>query len=184
MKAIVKVKNDIGLELLEVPKPEINSNEVLIKITAASICGSDVPIMFWDDPWTMDIVKSGQTIGHEFFGEIVRIGDQVDNFERGMIVTAEGHIFCGECYQCRTGHSHICVNQKIVGFNYPGAFAEYIKIPARNVIRILDLPNGLGAIYDPLGNAVHVLSKVNVLNRSIFISGCGPIGLFSIIFRC
>lgn len=180
MKAIIKPDKSTGLRLVNVPIPEISPQDVLIKIKAASICGSDLPIFSWDDPWITSTVKPGQIIGHEFCGEVCRVGNNVTSIEIGALVTAEGHIFCGACFHCRTGAAHICPNQKTLGFDFPGAFAEYIKVPAKNVIILDDIPISIAAIQDPFGNAVHAISKANLLNKTILITGCGPIGLMCI----
>jgi threonine 3-dehydrogenase len=180
MKAIIKPNVGLGLDIVERPIPEIEPHEVLIRVKAASICGSDIPIMNWDDPWVMSTVRPGQIIGHEFCGEVVKVGSNVTTIYVGSLVTAEGHIYCGVCYHCQTGAAHVCPNQRTLGYDYPGAFAEYIKVPASNVIGLGDLPIRIAAIQDPFGNAVHATSKANLLNRTVVIAGCGPIGLMCI----
>ncbi len=178
MRAVIR--GEVGLEISEVPLPIPQSDEVLIKVLASAICGSDLPIYNWDDPWTREVVKPGQIIGHEFCGEVIEVGSNVEKISCGDFVTAEGHIFCGECFQCRTGLAHICSNIKLVGFDFPGSFAEYICIPARNIIKLPNLPKLVAAIQDPLGNAVHAISKVNITGRTVLVTGCGPIGLICI----
>lgn len=180
MKALIKGTSEIGLELVDMPNPELGNNDVLIKVSAASICGSDVPIYYWDDVWTRNVVKSNQIIGHEFCGTVVEVGGNVTNVKAGDFVSAEGHLFCNECFHCKTGEKHICPNLRLVGFDYPGAFAEYIVIPSRNIVQIpLEIPPEVGSILDPLGNVVHACSKLPMVNSTVFISGCGPLGLMA-----
>ena len=140
MKAIVKPDDQPGLKIADVPIPKISNDDVLIKVFSASICGSDIPIYLWDEPWTRETVKPGQIIGHEFSGEIVEIGKNVELLRIGDRVTAEGHLFCGHCVHCEEGKAHICLNQKLIGFDYPGAFAEFISVPATNIINIGKIP--------------------------------------------
>ena len=181
MKAIVKPNDGPGLDIVDAPIPDIEENEVLIKVFSASICGSDIPIYTWDDPWTRKTVKPGQIIGHEFCGTVVEVGKNVQNLRPNQRVTAEGHLYCGHCFYCMTGQAHICENQRLIGFDYPGAFAEYIAVPAQNV-RLLDKssPWGIGSLLDPLGNALHAISKVSLLGSRVLITGSGPIGLMTI----
>lgn len=180
MKALIKPTKAPGLQLVNVRVPEIEPHEVLIKVKAASICGSDIPIYNWDDPWTCNTVQPGQIIGHEFCGTVVEIGKEVNTVSVGEFVTGEGHLNCGTCGYCRRGQGHICPNQKLVGFDYPGAFAEYISIPASNIIRLQGLPIVLATILDPFGNAVHAATTISLTNATVLVTGCGPIGLMTI----
>lgn len=179
MFAIVKTRTS-GLGLIEIQIPAIGIDDVLIKVQATAICGSDMPIFTWDDPWVCRTVKEGQIIGHEFCGIVVQVGKNVRNINEGDFVTAEGHIFCGNCYHCRTGAAHICPHLSLVGFNFPGAFAQYVRIPSRNIVKLGNLPLEVAAIQDPFGNAVHAISKVNVASASVLVTGCGPVGLMVI----
>jgi threonine 3-dehydrogenase len=181
MKAVVKTKKGIGLSLLDVPTPEIKDTEVLIKVEAASICGSDLPIYNWDDSWTVSTVMPGLIPGHEFAGVISKVGKLVTGLNVGDRVCVEGHLFCGECKFCHSGQSHICEKVELVGFSRNGAFTEYIAIPSKNVIKTPNLPSLIGSLMDPFGNAVHACSKADLSNANIVILGCGPIGLMVIL---
>lgn len=180
MKALVKSSQRKGLELLSVAVPTIGPHEVLIRVKATSICGSDIPVYDWDDPWVRETVLSGQIIGHEFCGTVVRYGEQVHMLSEGDLVTVEGHLNCGVCNHCRRGEGHICPHHKLIGFNSPGSFAEFIAAPASNVIRLEDrTPMILGSLLDPFGNAVHAAKAVSLVDSSILVTGCGPIGLMT-----
>jgi len=181
MKAIVKTTKGKGLSLLEVPIPDINDDEALIKVNAASICGSDLPIYNWDDPWTCSTVTPGLIPGHEFFGIITKIGALVNRVQIGDKVSVEGHLFCSDCWYCRNGQSHICERMQLLGFTRNGAFAEYVAVPNKNVIKIPNIPSVIGSLMDPFGNAVHACSKVSLSNANIIVLGCGPIGLMIIL---
>jgi len=180
MRAVIKPGEGPGVQLARVPTPTIGTTDVLIKVKAASICGSDIPIYDWDDPWTRATVQPGQIIGHEFCGEVIERGEQVDIVSVGDLVAVEGHLNCGACTQCRNGEGNVCPNVKLLGFERPGAFAEYIAVPARNVIPLSRLPLSVAAILDPFGCAVHSVTKVPLVNNTILITGCGPIGLMTI----
>jgi threonine 3-dehydrogenase len=182
MKAIIKPSKGKGLALTELPLPAIAENEVLVKVLATSICGSDLPIYNWDDPWTCDTIQPGLVPGHEFYGAIEKIGTQVKKIiKTGDIVTAEGHLFCGDCWYCRNGQAHICQNLQLLGFTKNGSYAEYVAVPAVNVIPIPRIPPPLGSIMDPFGNSLHACSKVDLKNADVLIAGCGPIGLMTLI---
>lgn len=181
MKAIVKTTKDKGLSLLEVPVPKIKDDEVLIKVSAASICGSDLPIYNWDDPWTCSTVPIGLIPGHEFFGIVTKVGSLVDRVQVGDKVSVEGHLFCGNCWYCHNGQSHICERMQLLGFTQNGAFAEYVAAPNKNVIKIPNIPSIIGSLMDPFGNAVHACSKASLSNANIIVLGCGPIGLMIIL---
>ncbi|NLV92436.1 MAG: L-threonine 3-dehydrogenase [Firmicutes bacterium] len=180
MKALRKTTAGPGLELVEVPIPEIRDDQVLVKIEVASICGTDLHIYNWDQ-WSQNRIKPPVTIGHEFAGRIVQLGSNVKGLELGQLVTAEGHFVCNTCYYCRTGQGHICDDVKILGVDTDGIFAEYAAIDASNV---WVLPEGsdpaIGAIHDPLGNAFHAASPHKLTGQNVLITGCGPIGLFTV----
>ena len=180
MKAVIKPNRAPGLELTQVPIPTIGVRDVLIKVKAASICGSDIPIYNWDDPWVRDTIQPGQIIGHEFCGVVVECGKEVHEVAVGDFVTAEGHLNCGTCPHCRRGEAHICPNLKLLGFERPGAFAEYVAVPSSNVVRLNNLPLIVAAILDAFGNAVHAAMKVPLTNTMILVTGCGPLGLMVI----
>ena len=182
MKAIVKIENAPGLNIVDLPKPSLLDNEILIKVRAVSICGSDISIYLWDDPWTRNTIKPRQIIGHEFSGIVEEVGKEVSDFSVGQKVTAEGHLYCGNCFYCTTGQAHICENQHLVGFDSPGAFAEYIAVPSHAVVGLDEtISFELGAMLDPLGNALHAVSKANLLGSHVLVTGCGPIGLMTIM---
>lgn len=180
MRAIVKARRGPGFELAEVPEPRVGATEVLVKVSAASICGSDVAAYDWDDPWVQRIVQPGQIVGHEFCGVVVELGEHVERIRVGDFVTAEGHLNCGECPRCASGEGHVCPNLKLLGFDAPGAFAEFVAVPESQVVRLPRLPETIGAIQDSFGNAVHAATKVSLTNSFVLITGCGPIGLMTI----
>ena len=158
MMALVKAKPQKGIWLQEVPVPEIGHDEVLIKVSKSAICGTDLHIYLWDD-WAQKTIPNGLTIGHEYMGHVAKVGSLVKEFKEGDRVTSEGHIACGHCRNCRRGRKHICENTLGVGVNINGSFAEYVKVPASNVMRINEsIPDEVMAIMDPFGNAPVFLS--------------------------
>jgi threonine 3-dehydrogenase len=181
MKALIKPSYGPGVELARVPVPPVGPFDVLIRVKAAGICGSDVPIFDWDDPWTIATVKKGQIIGHEFCGEVVEKGEQAGDIRIGDFVVAEGHLNCGICMRCRSGEAHVCPNTRLVGFDYPGAFAEYVSLPGKNVMSVSDLSTELATILDPLGCGVHSVTTIPHLGNAVLVTGCGPIGLITIM---
>jgi threonine 3-dehydrogenase len=180
MRAIIKRESGVGLEAIDIPVPDVGPFDVLVKVKAATICGSDFPIYNWDEQWIRKTIKPGQIVGHEFCGVVVEYGKGVSGISVGELVTAEGHINCSFCSQCKSGEAHLCPNQKLVGFNYPGVFAEYAVFPVSNIIKLGNMPLIVGALQDPFGCAVHSTMKVSLANASALISGCGPIGLMTI----
>ncbi|HUC39707.1 MAG TPA: L-threonine 3-dehydrogenase [Gemmatimonadales bacterium] len=179
MQAIVKEKRAPGLTVKSVPKPEPGPGEVLIAVRHAGVCGTDLHIADWD-PWAQNRLKPPLVIGHEFAGEIQGLGDGVTGLRVGQLVTAEGHIVCGPCLQCRTGNSHICRNTRIIGVDRDGAFAEYIVMPTTNVLTLSGIPTEIGAIMDPMGKAFHAVLTAEIPGSTVFIVGCGPIGCFAV----
>ncbi len=180
MKAILKPAPEPGLAMGEVPRPEITPNDVLIKVRLAGICGTDVHIHKWDD-WAQGRIKPPVVLGHEFVGEIVEAGRLVSDLKAGTLVTAEGHFGCGVCTLCRTGQAHVCRDTRILGVDTNGAFAEFVRVPATNVWPIEPgIPIEWAAVHDPLGNAFHAVLTAGVSGKSVLVTGCGPIGLFSI----
>ena len=154
---------------------------MLIKVRHAGVCGTDLHIAEWD-AWARGRIKPPVTLGHEFAGEIVEIGEDVQPgaLEVGQLVTAEGHIICGHCLQCRTGNGHICQRTKIIGVDVNGAFAEYHAMPASNVMRLDGIPTEIGAIMDPMGNAFHTVLTAEIAGSVVLVLGCGPIGCFAV----
>ncbi len=176
MKALVKSKADKGLELMDVPMPEVGMNDVLIKIHKTAICGTDLHIWNWD-AWAQQTIPIGMHVGHEYCGEIVEVGSLVKHHKVGDIVSGEGHIVCGNCHNCRKGTPHLCPHTQGVGVNRPGAFAEYLSIPESNVIKIhKDMSEEVASILDPLGNATHTALSWDLLGEDVLITGAGLIG--------
>ena len=176
MWALVKEKAEKGLWLKRVPVPETGKNDVKIKIHKTSICGTDVHIYNWNQ-WAQNTIPVGLTAGHEYVGEIVEVGENVEGFEIGELVSGEGHIVCGKCRNCLAGQPHLCRHTKGVGVNRNGAFAEYLVIPASNVWRCSDkIREELYSCFDPLGNAVHTALQFDMIGEDVLITGAGPIG--------
>lgn len=181
MKALSKLKPEVGLWKTEVPIPTINGTEVLIRIKKTAICGTDLHIYNWDQ-WAQKTIPVPMPVGHEFVGEIVELGKYVKGLSVGDRVSGEGHIVCGHCRNCRAGKMHLCRNTIGVGVNRPGCFAEYLAIPASNVYKVPDcIPDHVVAAFDPLGNAVHTALSFPLIGEDIMITGAGPIGLFCIL---
>ncbi len=181
MKAAVKLKPvPKSTEVRQVPVPEPTADEVLIRVKIASICGTDVHIYDWD-AWAAARIKTPLIQGHEFAGEIDRLGSSVTGLRKGDYVSAEGHIACGRCYMCRTGNAHVCKSVSILGIDRGGSFAGYLSVPASNVIvNDDDLPLELATMQDPLGNAVYTTTNANVPSKTVAIFGLGPIGLMAV----
>jgi len=179
MKALVKAKPEPGVWMDEVPVPEIGPTDVLIKIRKTAICGTDVHIYSWDD-WSQKTIPVPMTIGHEYVGDVVAVGEEVEDFAPGDRVSGEGHIVCGHCRNCRAGREHLCRNTVGVGVNRPGAFAEYLAIPAHNAYKLPpDLPDDIAAILDPFGNAAHTALSFDLVGEDVLITGAGPIGIMA-----
>jgi threonine 3-dehydrogenase len=180
MKALVKSQATQGLWLEDIPEPAVGINDVLIKVRYAGICGTDVHIFQWDD-WAQKTIKVPMAIGHEFVGEVVQVGSNVNDFFPGDIVSGEGHVTCGRCRNCMAGRRHLCANTQGVGVNRPGAFAEYISLPMTNIWRHhAGIDQEVAAIFDPFGNAVHTALSFPVLGEDVLITGAGPIGIMAI----
>jgi threonine 3-dehydrogenase len=179
MQAILKDQRAPGLIVTTVPKPAAGPGEVLIAVRHAGVCGTDLHIADWD-PWAQGRIRPPVVVGHEFAGEIVAVGEGVTELQRGQLVTAEGHIVCGHCQQCRTGNSHICRHTRIIGVDRDGAFAEFIVMPATNVLTLDAIPTDIGAIMDPMGNAFHTVLTADIPGSAVFVVGCGPIGCFAV----
>jgi threonine 3-dehydrogenase len=176
VKALVKTRRAPGLELTEVDRPAVGPNDVLIGVTHAAICGTDVHIYNWDD-WAASTVNPPVVVGHEFVGTIVERGAQVTGIDIGTRVVGEGHIVCGRCRNCRAGGRHLCRRTVGVGIQQDGGFAEYVSIPATNAYEVPDsIPDEIAAILDPLGNAVHTALSFDLVGEDVLITGAGPIG--------
>ncbi len=180
MKALVKRRAERGLWLEEIAEPAIGINDVLIRVRYTGICGTDVHIYQWDT-WAQKTIPVPMAIGHEFVGEIVEVGANVNDFYPGDIVSGEGHVVCGRCRNCLAGRRHLCAHTLGVGVNRPGAFAEFISLPMTNIWRHdPKIDQEVAAIFDPFGNAVHTALSFPVLGEDVLITGAGPIGLMAI----
>jgi threonine 3-dehydrogenase len=176
MLALVKTRPGPGLELTEVPVPEIGINDVLIRVRKTGICGTDLHIAAWDG-WAEKTIRPPLVVGHEFVGEIVAVGANVSDFHPGDLVSGEGHVTCGRCRHCMAGQRHLCANTRGLGVNRDGAFAEYVALPMTNVWHHWPgTPEDVAAIFDPFGNAVHTALAFPVLGEDVLITGAGPIG--------
>jgi len=180
MKALVKAKAERGIWMQDIPMPDIGHNDVLIKVGRTAICGTDIHIFKWDD-WAQATIPVPMAVGHEFSGEIVELGIDVRGLEVGDRVSAEGHITCGVCRNCRAGRRHLCMNTEGVGVNRAGAFAEYLSVPASNVFKLPDsVSDDMAAILDPLGNATHTALSFDLVGEDVLITGAGPIGVMAV----
>lgn len=180
MKALVKKEAKVGLWLDEVPMPEVAENEVLIKTHKSSICGTDVHIYKWDE-WAQKTIPIPMIVGHEFMGEIAKLGKNVTGLKVGDRVCGEGHIVCNQCPNCRIGKKHLCPNTKGVGVNRSGSFAEYFVLPAENVFPLpSNISDDIASIFDPYGNAVHTALSFNLVGEDVLITGAGPIGIMAV----
>jgi threonine 3-dehydrogenase len=181
MKAVAKTKPAPGAEIIEKDVPTPGSDQVLVKVLATSICGTDLHIFEWNE-WARGRIKNlPQVMGHELCGEIVELGKNVRDLKKGDIISAETHIACGNCYLCHTGNAHICTNGRIFGVDIDGVFAEYAAVPASNAW-ILDsrISRDFASVMEPLGNAVHTVLAGEITGNTVLVTGCGPIGLMSI----
>lgn len=176
MKALVKAKSEPGLWLQDIPEPQCSINDVLIRVQKTGICGTDLHIYKWD-AWAQKTIPVPMAVGHEFVGEIVEVGSNVNDFRVGDIVSGEGHVVCGRCRNCMAGRRHLCADTSGVGVNRPGAFAEYIALPMTNVWHHAPgVDPDVASIFDPFGNAVHTALSFDVLGEDVLITGAGPIG--------
>jgi len=180
MMAVMKPQAKPGVEIRDVAIPQIGLTDVLVKVKVASICGTDLHIYNWDR-WAQGRIRPPLIPGHEFCGEVVAYGNEVTSVKEGDFVSAEMHVACGKCLQCRTGEAHICQFVKIIGVDADGAFAEYVRIPESNIWKLDPaIPQEYASILDPLGNAVHTVLAGEIAAKTVAVTGCGPIGLFSI----
>jgi threonine 3-dehydrogenase len=176
MKALVKKQAREGIWLEDVPEPELGINDVMIKIKRTAICGTDMHIYNWDS-WARKSISVPLVVGHEFVGEIIEVGSNVNDFRPGQIVSGEGHVVCGRCRNCLAGRRHLCAQTSGIGVDRPGAFAEYLALPMSNVWEHsagIDLD--VAALFDPFGNAVHTALQYDLLGEDVLITGAGPIG--------
>ncbi|MEX1222484.1 MAG: L-threonine 3-dehydrogenase [Idiomarina sp.] len=179
MKALAKLHSEPGIWMTDAEMPEYGYNDLLIKIRKTAICGTDVHIYKWDE-WSQKTIPVPMVVGHEYVGEVAAMGDGVRGFEKGDRVSGEGHITCGHCRNCRAGRRHLCRNTVGVGVNRPGAFAEYLVIPADNAFKLPDdISDEMAAIFDPFGNAVHTALAFDLVGEDVLITGAGPIGIMA-----
>ena len=180
MEALRKPRPEPGAQIERVDIPAARPGEVLIRVRAASICGTDLHIYHWDK-WSASRLRPPLTFGHEFCGVVESVGEGVSEFRRGDRVTAEMHLACHHCRPCRAGQPHLCENVSIVGIDQDGCFAEFVRIPATNVWKLdASIPDHYAAIMDPLGNAVHSVLAGPIAGLTVAVTGCGPIGLMCI----
>ena len=180
MKALIKSKAEPGLWLADVPEPTIGINDVLIRVDRTGICGTDLHIHKWD-AWAQKTIPVPMVVGHEFVGEVVQVGANVNDFHSGDVVSAEGHVVCGRCRNCLAGRRHLCADTKGIGVNRTGAFAEYISVPMTNVWHHKpDIDRDVASIFDPFGNAVHTALSFDLLGEDVLITGAGPIGIMAV----
>jgi threonine 3-dehydrogenase len=179
MKALVKSEAKPGIWMKDIDVPKVGPNDVLIKIGKTAICGTDMHIYNWD-AWAQKTIPVPMAVGHEYFGRIVDMGSEVRGFAVGDRVSGEGHITCGFCRNCRAGRRHLCRNTQGVGVNRPGAFADYLVIPAENAFPIPDdIPDEIASILDPFGNAAHTALSFDLVGEDVLITGAGPIGIMA-----
>jgi len=180
VKALVKAERKEGIWMQDQPVPEIGPNDVLIEVAKTAICGTDIHIYNWDE-WSQRTIPVPMTVGHEFVGRITQVGSHVEGYAVGDRVSGEGHVTCGYCRNCRAGKRHLCRNTVGVGVNRPGAFAEYIAIPASNAFKIPDdISDEVASFLDPLGNAVHTALSFDLVGEDVLITGAGPIGIMAV----
>jgi len=180
MRALVKPAAGPGLELRTVPVPAPGPGEVLVRVRAGGICGTDLHIEGWD-PWAASRVRPPRVIGHEFCGTVVKLGPDTHDVAVGDFISGESHVSCGRCHLCRRGEAHICERLQIIGVDRDGAFAEYVTLPAQNAWKMSPkTPVEVAAVMDPFGNAVHTALATDLATRSVIVMGCGPIGLCAI----
>jgi threonine 3-dehydrogenase len=179
MRTLAKTKREPGIWMSEAPKPQVGPNDVLIRIRKTAICGTDMHIFNWDD-WAQKTIPVPMQVGHEYVGTVEAMGDEVRGLKVGQRVSGEGHIVCGHCRNCRAGRRHLCRNTVGVGVNRPGAFAEFLVIPAVNAFPIPDdIPDEIAAILDPFGNAAHTALSFDLVGEDVLITGAGPIGIMA-----
>jgi threonine 3-dehydrogenase len=181
MKALAKTRRAPGFDLIDAPMPTVGAGEVLVRVRFSSICGSDVHLYKWESWMAAHLKEVPRIVGHEAAGEVVAVGDGVTNVQVGDFVALETHLVCGNCYQCRTGRGHVCRNLKILGFDADGTFAEFVKLPAQNCIKVPDsIPRHWVSLMEPMGNAADTVLAEPIAGQRLAVLGCGPIGLMGI----
>ena len=179
MRALVKAQAGPGLVMEERPIPEIGINDVLVRVKRTAICGTDIHIWKWDE-WAAKTIPVPMIVGHEFVGEIVETGSNVNGFEKGQIVSGEGHVVCGRCRNCMAGRRHLCADTSGIGVNRPGAFADYIALPAANIwVHHDGIDLDVASLFDPFGNAVHTALQYELIGEDVLVVGAGPIGIMA-----
>ena len=179
MQVLVKSKAEVGIWLEDKPMPQCGPQDVLVKVNKTAICGTDVHIYNWDK-WSQANVPLGTTTGHEFAGVVVEVGKYVKDIQEGDRVSAEGHITCGVCRNCRAGRKHLCNKTDGIGVNVDGAFAEFVVVPAANIYKLPDgISDTMAAIFDPFGNAVHTALSFPLVGEDVLITGAGPVGVMA-----
>lgn len=179
MKAIVKTKPGKGFELCEVEEPKlVKSTDVKLEVLKSSVCGTDFHIYSWDN-WSQKTINTPQINGHEVLARIVEVGNEVTNYKVGQLVVCETHLYCGVCYQCQTGNSHVCENMSILGVNQDGIWCQYQVVPQNILVDVTGIDPKYAGIMEPLGNAIHTLSYSDVRGKNVLISGAGPIGVMA-----
>lgn len=179
MRALAKTKAGPGLELIDVPEPQVGPGEVKIRVLRAGLCGTDLHLEQWDE-WAASVVRPPLVLGHEFYGEVVEVADDVTSVTVGQRVSGEGHVVCGVCRNCRAGRRQLCIRTNSVGVNRDGAFADHVVIPASNVwVQADDISPELGAVFDPFGNATHTALSFPMAGEDVLITGAGPIGVMA-----
>ena len=180
MRAILKPEPGPGLVMADVPEPPVGPNDVLVRVTQTSICGTDLHIAAWDE-WAAATIPAPMVIGHEYVGVVEQVGSEVERIVVGERVSGEGHIVCGRCRNCQAGRRHLCINTVGVGVNRNGAFAELVAVPGTNIQHVPDdIPDDVAAVLDPLGNAVHTALHFDVVGEDVLITGAGPIGMMAV----
>jgi threonine 3-dehydrogenase len=180
MKALVKSRAEPGIWMQDIPEPGYGHNDVLIRIRKTAICGTDMHIWHWDD-WAKRTIPVPMAVGHEYVGEIVAMGSEVQGLAIGDRVSGEGHLTCGHCRNCRAGRRHLCRNTLGVGVNRPGCFAEYLSLPASNVFKLTPaISDDIASILDPFGNATHTALSFDMVGEDVLITGAGPIGIMAV----
>jgi threonine 3-dehydrogenase len=179
LRTLSKTKREPGIWMVDAPKPVVGHNDVLIRVKKTAICGTDMHIFNWDE-WSQKTIPVPMTVGHEYVGVVEAMGQEVRGLKIGQRVSGEGHIVCGHCRNCRAGRRHLCRNTQGVGVNRPGAFADYLVIPAENAFPIPDdIPDDIASILDPFGNAAHTALSFDLVGEDVLITGAGPIGIMA-----
>jgi len=180
MRALVKAEAAEGLRLEDVPEPEVGINDVLIRVHKTGICGTDLHIYEWDD-WASKTIPVPMVVGHEFVGEVVGFGSNVNDFAVADLVSGEGHVTCGRCRNCMAGRRHLCAHSIGLGVQRPGAFAELVSLPMTNIWHHwAGVDEDVASIFDPFGNAVHTALQFAVLGEDVLVTGAGPIGCMAV----